>query len=137
MGAARRHRWLCAVLLAPLALLAVSASSFSALRCTMSGLLVPETCCPTVADGVPAGQMPGQPALQQPGCCERILVTNDKAPAVSADRGDALPAGPVAVVTTRAPAALVAAVERARGKSVLRPPGRSAPAFLLTHAFLI
>ncbi|MFL5303571.1 MAG: hypothetical protein ACJ8F1_00085 [Polyangia bacterium] len=135
MGAARRHRWLCAVVLAPLVALAVSASSFSALRCTMSGLLVPETCCPAVADGA---DLPRQPALQQPGCCERIVVANDKVPAVSGDPLDELPAGPVAVVTARAPAPLMAvAAERTRRDSVLRPPGRSAPAFLLTHAFLI
>lgn len=137
MGATRCHRWLCAVLLAPLAVLAVSASSFSALRCTMSGLLVPETCCPTVAEEAPGGETSHQPALQPPGCCERILVTNFKAPVVSADRADEVPAGPVAVVTGRpAPAPAVAAA-RTRRDSQRRPPGGSAPAFLLTHAFLI
>lgn len=100
----------------------------------MSGLLVPETCCPAVAEGA---ETPRQPALQQPGCCERITVTNDRVPAVSGDRVDELPSGPVAVVTARAPAPLVAAAQRPRPDSVLRPPGRSAPAFLLTHAFLI
>ncbi|HSS37459.1 MAG TPA: hypothetical protein VLT58_01700, partial [Polyangia bacterium] len=79
MRATRRHRWLCAVLLAPLAVLAVSASSFSALRCTMSGVLVPETCCSTVA-GAPIDETPGQPALKQQDCCERIVVSNAKTP---------------------------------------------------------
>ncbi|MFL5304715.1 MAG: hypothetical protein ACJ8F1_05850, partial [Polyangia bacterium] len=132
MRAARRHRWLCAVLLAPLALLAVSASGFSALRCTMSGLLVPETCCPTVAGGVPATEGPRQPALEQQDCCERILLTNAKAPAVSADSAEELPAGPVAAVTPQAPA-VRARAERTRRGSMLRPPDPSAPAFLLTH----
>lgn len=137
MGAARRHRWLCAVLLAPLAALAISASSFSALRCTMSGLLVPETCCPTVADGATGAEAPPPPVLQAPGCCERILLTNDKAPALSGDRADELPAGPVTVAVARVPVALVAAPPAARRHDVVRPPGRSAPVFLLTHAFLI
>jgi len=132
MRAARRHRWLSAVLLAPLAALAISASSFSALRCTMSGLLVPETCCPTVAGGA---ETPASPVLQPPGCCERILVANDKAPADSGDRAEELPASPVAVA--RMPIVLVAAAPTARRHDVLRPPGRSAPVFLLTHAFLI
>ncbi|HVT07857.1 MAG TPA: hypothetical protein VHO67_10380 [Polyangia bacterium] len=134
MRAARRHRWLCAVLLAPLAALAVSASSFSALRCTMSGLLVPETCCPIVADGA---ETPAAAVLQAPGCCERILLTNDKAPAVSGDRAGELPAGAVAISVARVPVTPIAAVPATRHHDVLRPPGRAAPVFLLTHAFLI
>ena len=51
----RRLRWLCALVWAPVAVLAVSASSFSALRCTVSGLFIPETCCPMAADA-PAPQ---------------------------------------------------------------------------------
>ncbi len=139
MRAARRHRWLCAVLLAPVAILAVSASSFSALRCTMSGLLVPETCCPAAADGAPAPRAPAQPAVQQASCCERIVVPNAKAPAVAADQAQELPpARAVVALAARAPTEHFAAAEWTRHGSMVRPPpGRSAPAFLLTHAFLI
>jgi hypothetical protein len=137
MGATRRHRWLCAVLLAPLAVLAVTASSFSALRCTMSGLLIPEACCPPVANAAPTGEAPRQPSVEPPGCCERVVVTNAKAPALTADRADAISAGPVALVVASHPAVAPLTAERPRRDSVLRPPGRSAPAFLLTHAFLI
>jgi len=136
MGAARRHRWLSAVLLAPLAVLAVSASSFSALRCTMSGLLVPQTCCPAVADAAAGAELPEQPALQEPGCCERVVVANAKAPAVSPDGAGQLPAGPAAIVIARLPPPVVAA-QRARRDARLPSSGRSAPVFLLTHAFLI
>ncbi len=103
----------------------------------MSGLLVPETCCPTVADGAAGTELPAPPVLQAPGCCERILLTNDKAPAVSGDRAEELPVAPLAIAVARVPVALVAAVPATRGHDAARPPGRSAPVFLLTHAFLI
>ena len=101
MRLTRRRRWLCAALLAPLVMLAVSASSFSALRCTMSGLLLPETCCPTAEGAAPAEQTPASPALQEAGCCERIVITNAKAPAVATDRADA-PPGPVVFLVASA-----------------------------------
>lgn len=103
----------------------------------MTGLLVPETCCPAAADGVVGTELPAQPVLQEPGCCERIVVTNAKAPAVAPDGAEQLPAGPVAVVTARVPAPLTVAAPWRQGDQLPRPPGRSAPVFLLTHAFLI
>ena len=69
----------------------------------MSGLLVPETCCPAVADAAAGAELPEQPALQEPGCCERVVVANAKAPAVSPDGAGQLPAGPAAIVIARLP----------------------------------
>lgn len=77
------------------------------------------------------------PAVQAPGCCERLIVSNSKAPAAEATRLDAPAPDPAplfaALLTWPAPAAQPAT----RPARSVRPPGRSAPAFLLTHAFLI
>jgi len=133
----RRLRWLCALVWAPIAVLAVSASSFSALRCTVSGLFIPESCCPMASDAPEPQPSNDAPAVQAPGCCERLIVSNSKAPAAEATRLDAPAPDPAplfaALLTWPAPAAQPAT----RPARSVRPPGRSAPAFLLTHAFLI
>jgi hypothetical protein len=134
---ARTPRWLCAVLLAPIALLAVSASSFSALRCTMSGLLMPESCCPTAGVAARAPEPPRPDAARPPACCERIVVANAKAPGASASRADAgtMAAAPLLAAVPVGPAP--PALDPAPADLPLRPPGRSAPVFLLTRSFLI
>jgi hypothetical protein len=131
----RRLRWLCALLWAPLAVLAVSASSFSALRCTVSGLFIPESCCP-MADQAPEPSNQA-PAVQAPSCCERVTVSNVKAPAAGAPRVE--PAAPQPAPLFAALMALTDPSPRRplRPEVSVRPPGRAAPPFLLTHAFLI
>lgn len=137
MRRGRTLRWLCALVWAPLALVAVSASSFSALRCTLSGLLVPETCCPALNDPPPAQESNRLPAVEAPGCCERVVVANAKAPAARSAGPDLGAPEPLPLVASFV--VVPAPPRRApRGPDVsIRPPGRSAPAFLLTHAFLI
>jgi hypothetical protein len=119
------------------AVLAVSASSFSALRCTVSGLFIPESCCPMLA-GAPAPEPSNRlPAVEAPGCCQRVTIANAKAPAAASARPELVAPEPAPLL-----AVLVTLPEpRQRAEAwpnlPLRPPGRSAPAFLLTHAFLI
>jgi hypothetical protein len=130
-------RWLCALVWAPLALLAVSPSSFSALRCSVSGLFIPETCCPALDDAPAPEDANRLPAVEAPGCCERVVVANAKAPAAGSTH-------PQLAAPERLPLLLSWAVlpepparVPQRPDTALRPPGRTAPAFLLTHAFLI
>ncbi len=136
MRRSRSLRWLCALVWVPLALLAVSASSFSALRCTMSGLFIPEGCPLADGAGAPAPSN-GLPALDAPGCCERVTISNDKSPAAGASRLDAPAPRPAPLLVALATPAEPLLVAPARARVSIRPPGRSAPAFLLTHAFLI
>lgn len=115
----------------------MSASSFSALRCTVSGLFIPESCCPMASDAPAPERSNDAPAVQAPACCERVTVSNAKVPAAEATRLDAPAPEPAplfaALLTWPAPSVRAPAwPERS-----VRPPGRSAPAFLLTHAFLI
>ncbi len=122
---------------APVALLAVSASSFSALRCTVSGLFIPESCCPAL-NAPPAPEESNRlPAVEAPGCCDRVLVANAKAPAAGSTHPQL--EAPEVLPLVMSWAALSEPPRRApqRPDTAIRPPGRSAPAFLLTHAFLI
>lgn len=118
-------------------MLAVSASSFSALRCTVSGLFIPESSCPMAEPAPAPDPSRDAPAVQAPGCCERVTVANAKAPLAEAARLEPLAPQPAplfaALLTLPDPSVRPAA----RPHVSLRPPGRSAPAFLLTHAFLI
>lgn len=137
MQRGRTLRWLCALVWGPVAVLAVSASSFSALRCTVSGLFIPETCCPTLSDAPPPEQSNHAPAWESPGCCERVMVANAKSPAAGPTRLELAAPQPVLLVASwMTPPEPPRFALRAPDASI-RPPGRSAPAFLLTHAFLI
>ena len=134
----RLHRWLSALLVAPLLALAVSASSVSGLRCAMSGLFVPDGCCPTAAGAQqPAAAVPTHASLQDPACCQRVVVANAKAPAAPSPRLELAPpcvrlAGAV-VLQPPAPS-----IPRpARPDRAGAPRGRSSPIFVLTQSFLI
>ena len=133
----RRNRWLSALLLVPLLALAVSASSFSGLRCTMSGLFVLDTCCPTLSDQSQTAPAEPQAKLDEPACCERVVVSNDKAPAASSARPEIAP--PCvhllsAAILERRPVSIPGAV-RPELPSTAR--GHASPVFLLTQSFLI
>jgi hypothetical protein len=64
------RRWVGIALLAPMLVLAVSASSFIGIRCRMSGMVSLAACCPEVVPG-PASS---QSSIDEPGCCERVVV---------------------------------------------------------------
>jgi hypothetical protein len=64
------RRCLGLALLAPMLILAVSASSVFVQRCRMSGMTSFSACCPE-AD---AGEPPAQSSVSESGCCERVVV---------------------------------------------------------------
>jgi len=68
------RRWIGIALLAPILVLAMSASSFWGSRCRMTGMVSLSTCC-AESDDVPA---PTQGSVDQPGCCERLQVEAGK-----------------------------------------------------------
>ena len=127
------HRWLSALLLGPLLVLAVSASSFSGLRCTMSGLFVLDSCCPALEDA-PANP---QATLSEPACCERVVVVNAKAPAASSASPEmALPAVHLLSAALLQPRPVLVP-RAARCDLASAAHGRASPVFLLTQSFLI
>jgi hypothetical protein len=130
----RLNRWLSALLLAPLLALAVSASSFSALRCTMSGLFVPDAGC-TMLDE--AAQPATQATLGAPACCERVVVAMAKAPAASSLRAQLAPphVHVLSAVILQPPPTSVPRTARFDLASAAH--GRASPVFLLTQSFLI
>jgi hypothetical protein len=79
--------WIGIALLAPMLVLAVSASSFWGLRCRMTGMVSLSTCCPE-SDDAPA---PAQSSVDQPGCCERLQVETAKPVADRAATGEGAP----------------------------------------------
>ena len=127
-----------ALLIAPVLALAVSASSFSGLRCSMTGLFVAESCCPSaVESGPPAAPSP-LAAIGDPSCCLRVVVAMDKIPAAEALR--ATPGSPlVALLPDPSPVPtlhLAGWRPAAAGTWATKPPG-GPPIFLLTRSILI
>ena len=136
MKVARRTRWLRALLVAPVLVFALGASSHLALRCTMTGLLMPESCSPETADLVPLAA-PVQASVGAPGCCERVTVATARIPAGGSQslQLDHLPlsqATPLALLLADRPPAPARADRR-----TARAPGSSPPLYVVTHAFLI
>jgi hypothetical protein len=132
----RRTRWLRALLVAPVLLFALGASSHLAMRCTMTGLLMPESCGPEVSDLTPPAPAP-QPSVEEAGCCEQVTVATARIPASGSEPLRARPAQSaisqviVALLADRpAPAPHV-------DRRAARPPGSSPPLYVVTHAFLI
>lgn len=73
------HRSAAAALLAPMLLFAISAWGFVGLRCRITGMVSLATCCPGAAEE--AGHAPAAPdSLDEPGCCERVVVDNTHPP---------------------------------------------------------
>src|SRR4051794_12983631 len=77
------HRSAAAALLAPMLLFAVSAWGFLGLRCRITGMVSLATCCPGAADE--SGPAPSGPdSVDEPGCCERVVVDNARPPVAGA-----------------------------------------------------
>lgn len=133
----RRTRWLRALLVAPVLVFALGASSHLANRCTMTGLLMPEDCRPEISDGTPAA--PAHSSLEEAGCCERVTVATARIPAAGSESPSAHPAQ-FPLSQTTAVALLVAsrpAPRPAPARRAVRPSGSSPPLYVATHAFLI
>ena len=136
----RKHllrRWLTALLVAPLLALAVSASSFSALRCTMSGLFVPDTGCAMATDSAQSPDGAPNATLEEPACCERVVVAHDKAPAAASARPEIAPPSVhlLSAAILQPPPVFIARTARREWASAAH--GRASPVFLLTQSFLI
>jgi len=135
MGIVRRARWLRVALVAPVLAFALTASSQFAIRCTLTGLLIPESCCPASADPARPVTPDSQAALRDADCCERVTVAIDKAPVTGAEPWRAADVPVTSVIAAMAPSPTVARpVNRARAA---RPPGASPPLYVATHSFLI
>jgi hypothetical protein len=133
----RRTRWLRALLVAPVLVFALGASSHLAVRCTMTGLLMPESCAPEVSNPAPAA--PAHPSVEEAGCCEQVTVATARIPAAGSESLRAYPvSSPISQTTFRA--LLVAdrpATRSTVDRRAARPPGSSPPLYVATHAFLI
>jgi hypothetical protein len=132
----RQTRWLRALLVAPVLVFALGASSHLAVRCTITGLLTPESCCPEVGD--PTLAPAPQSSVDDPGCCERVTVATARIPAA----GQSLRAWPTQPPISQGTplAALVAArppTPPHAERRAARPPGSRAPLYVVTHSFLI
>jgi hypothetical protein len=131
---AGRIRWLRALLVAPVLVFALGASSHAAVRCTLTGLLVPESCCPDVADPAPS-----QPSIGDPGCCERVTIASARIPAAGPQSLRARPTEPTLSRAIPLPAFVAERTARQplAQRRADRPPGSSPPLYVLSHAFLI
>jgi hypothetical protein len=136
--AARRTRWLRALLVAPVLVFALGASSHLAIRCTLTGLLMPESCCPEVSDLAPPAA-PTQPSVDDAGCCERVTVATARIAATGLDSLRARPIQPS--ISCATPLALLVAARPAppphADRLAARPSGSAPPLYVVTHAFLI
>ena len=131
----RLRYWVGIALLAPMLVLAVSASSFVGIRCRMSGMVSLDTCCPTA---VPSAARP-QSLIAEAGCCERIIVEAAKPISDAASEYDGAlrspPSTSLAFVAVLAPAPWPAAarvIAHGDPPCAARPPLR-----LLKHSLLI
>jgi hypothetical protein len=98
------HRSAAAALLAPMLLFAISAGGFTGLRCRITGMVSLATCCGGAAED--AGQHPaGSDSVDEPGCCERIVVDNTRPPAtgVSVARQAGVPLPVVLLIAALVP----------------------------------
>lgn len=84
---AMRHRIVQRLVAATamLSVLAVSAATGGSwLRCRLSGILMPDCCCPT-ADGAGDGT-PTPVAVESDDCCDRVVTSVDQTPSEIATR---------------------------------------------------
>lgn len=132
-----RTRWLRALLVAPLLVFVLAASSHLAFRCGISGMSMLECCCPAEVDtGTPAPSP--QASLSESGCCQHLIVATDKLPVVGSE---VLPERPRLFVGWLVPPSGDTGDATARDpyeqSASTVPLGRAAPRYLLTHALLI
>jgi hypothetical protein len=139
MVALGRARWLGALLIAPVLLCAVAASTYTGQRCRFTGMVTFDSCCPQAADDANADSpSPEHATLSDPGCCERLVVTIARAPGATSE-----PAfeGPVRWVTSLIASPVTSEVRSlmsvGSARRMSQPPGVAPPAFLLRHSFLI
>jgi hypothetical protein len=119
--------------------LAVFASSHVALRCSLTSVVMPESCCPIGADEGAAEQRSWHASIAAPGCCERVVVTIGKLPANASARAPECPLPSVTSAAAPFLSVLELFAKSSRG-GVLRAarlPGIDTPPFLLRHSFLI
>jgi hypothetical protein len=134
----RRTRWLRALLVAPVLVFALGASSHLAARCTMTGLLMPESCSPAVADLAPPSPAP-RAAIDDAGCCEWVTVTTARIPATGSESLRARPIQPQAAQAIL-PSKLLAerpSIPPPADRRSGRCPGAHPPLYVVTHSFLI
>ena len=134
MAIARGTRWLRAALVAPLLAFALTASSHLAIRCTLTGVLMAESCCPQATGPAIPAAPDREATLRDTTCCERVTVATAKAPATGVEPARLRPmSAPIAfVIATR-----VDATRPAPSVRGARPPGDAPPLYVVTHSFLI
>ncbi|HEY4187548.1 MAG TPA: hypothetical protein VGP07_20895 [Polyangia bacterium] len=135
----RHVRWLSTVLMVPVLAFVVAASSHLALRCSLTGTLMVEPCCP---DGAEGEQPPAHDSIAARSCCERLVVSAGKLPATFSAGEEPLARAGLFVVAWAwpAPSRPLAPTVRPSCEQVSRsgwPPSISAPSFLLKRSFLI
>jgi len=126
------------MLIAPVLAFALAATGYLALRCTITGVVMADACCPPPAARETPDQPGGHDSLGDPACCERLVIETGKIPAVVSERSGDLP---VASVALAAPSILTleppAPARRHFALRVAEPRSIAAPHFLLSHSFLI
>jgi hypothetical protein len=135
---AGRIRWLRALLVAPVLVFALGASSHLAIRCTLTGVLMPESCCPDVADAALPAPIPG-PSVSGPGCCERVTVATARIPAAGSQSiGPRMAQLPISHAIPLAANVVDRASTRSQSYRLATwTPGSSPPLYVVTHSFLI
>jgi hypothetical protein len=134
----RRTRWLRALLVAPVLVFALGASSHSAVRCTMTGLVMTESCSAAVADLAPQDPAP-QASIGEAGCCERVTVTTARIPATGSESLRSQPIQPQ-LAQAILPSKLLAerpSIQPPADRRAVQPPGTRPPLYVVIHAFLI
>ena len=127
-----------ALLVAPVLVFALGASSHLAARCTMTGLLMPEGCSPAVADLAPPSPAP-RAAIDDAGCCEWVTVATARIPAAGSESLRSQPIQPQ-IAHAMLPSRLLAErplIPPPADRRAVRPPGTQPPLYVVTHAFLI
>jgi hypothetical protein len=140
----RRARWLGALLIAPVLVCAIAATTYIGQRCRLTGMVTLDACCPQAADessmdeGNDDSRSQEQATVSDPGCCERLLITVAKVTGDASERGFEAPVHwATSLISTLLPRELRSLAPVARARRRARPPGAAPPAFLLRHSFLI
>jgi hypothetical protein len=126
------------MLIAPVLAFALAATGYLALRCTVTGVVMADACCPPTAASETPEQPGGHDSLGDPACCERLVIETGKIPAVFSERSLDLPVAWVALAASSALTLEPPALPRRHfALRVAEPRSIAAPHFLLSHSFLI